>query len=512
MNVVSVSGDFKHVEGEGYYLEGQGEIVLQFDTQGHAKIDHILIESADSGDVATDVTEPMEFLESFTEGDLFEYEIDLNRFKDITSLSVDDDPENENGLLFTQSVIAEQRITFLFSDNQTLWKGYDPLTDSWVENHEMQKEDVLNLEPEQYAQMFTNRIHQKELYVKVIGYSQNPNDVFFTNMEVVFAENEAPVIIEPRINPEEAHDEYVTLEAQLVDLEGSPLEYRILIQKAGEYVFNVIEDWTQRDWKTTLYKAYNYEYFNTGENLIRLEVRDVHGLVSEWTGNIVILNTVPYLVYTYNDFGATGTIYDDDGDDVTYAIHINDQVYQDFLPLEPSPRSFSVQFDSTNVKINQSNLIKITVKDRLNDIAEEEFEIIGQYNGLMFIDERGNYYTTDKGDLLQMLDMGILVAGQNTDAKKVTLKNFSNNTIENVTIFGEKDGLPDIASIKLDLKNDPFEPKDKLVLSRLMKHGEEIDFYVAIHSNKGKGRLGSIFKIHANASIVRGQEEELVES
>lgn len=498
MQVISTVGNFNYVENEGYYLEGQGEIVLEYSTEGHAKLDNILVDSVLDSDESLEIANNMTIVENLNSGGIYEYELDLSRFKDITSLSVEED--DSANLILTQSVIAENRIRFLLSNNGVMWNGYNGI--SWVENYEMTKTELESLTSVEYTSMFGNKIYTQQLFIKVLIYSENPDNVVFKNATVTFKPNQAPTILNPIITPDQVHDEYVTLSADIVDYEGNGTEFRVSIQKANETSYYVANDWEIRNAETSISKTYNYPYFNTGENLVKLEVKDNQGLVSEWMGNVTIVNSVPNIVYTHDDFSVSGTIYDDDNDTVTYRLLVNGQVEQDYMEYAASPRNFSIKWDSSSVNIGNTNDITIEAKDNLGDTTSTTFQIIGKYNGLLFLDELGDYYTTDNGNLLKMLNIETLVAGQKSEIKKITFKNQAGSPIENITISSDETELPPNANVKFGYSLESFEETDSLIFDEILNHDATKDFYVSIHTNVGQGKLGSKFKINAEANIV----------
>lgn len=495
---IQSSGDFELVNGEGFSLKGTGEINLQLPTDGKSKVENFIIDSIDDVDDEIEIEKSFQLTAQLEDSELHEVILDLDEFKQLLYVKAEEDDNGDLKALL--GVLAESKIRFLISNDNLSWYGFDG--SDWIEDYEMTKSDIQSLTSYHYKLLLGNKIYTSKLYIKVKAYSENPYNIIIGGLTLNYKENQAPFILNPSVSPNTAHDEYVTISADVVDYEGDSVEYRILIKKANEDEFYIADDWQQRTSEFSFFRAYNYPYFNVGENLIKIEVRDQRGSISEWTGNLIIVNTAPTIVYTYDDFSVTGTIYDEENDEVTYRLFINDVMKHDYLPFKPSPRTFLIEWDSSDLIIDQLNDIKIEAKDSFEESFTVELQVMGKYRGLLFMDENGEYYTTDKGDLIKLLKLDSLIAGQTSDIKKVTLVNNSNYSIEDVVLTVDNFQLPDNAHAKIDYNNSPFEPKNSLIINEVMENEDEKDFYIVVYTEKGRGKFGSRFKINVSADIL----------
>ncbi|SNS21436.1 hypothetical protein SAMN05446037_100656 [Anaerovirgula multivorans] len=418
---------------------------------------------------------------------------------------------SEEDLQLEQRVLAETYTRYLLSKDNTTWYGYDGA--EWVADREMTKAELEALTSIEFKELFGNKIYGESMYVRAILSSQNPNEPpVVRNMTITFKPNVAPLIVDPTINPDTVHNEYATVTSTIEDLEGDTVQYRVLIQKAGES-YEEVDTWTSIASGNSFTRAYNYPYFNPGQNSIKVEARDQRGEISEWVGNLVLSNEDPTLVYTYTEFSVNGTIGDADGDDVTYRVSINGVLKFDYIPFAPSPRSFSYLWDSDDLNKGVMNDIKLEIKDTHGGYYTETFQVLGTYKGLMFKDENGSYFTDGKGDLLEWLDFGTIVGGQTTPAKKVTLENKNGFAVDSVEISAKDvfdtafpstgvtpELIPDVA-VEFSENEMPFTPLHLLQLTDVMAHNDTKDLYVRIATSK-HARRGGEFKITSKAEPV----------
>ncbi|SNS21543.1 hypothetical protein SAMN05446037_100661 [Anaerovirgula multivorans] len=85
----TTTGDVILDHGEGFTFEGEGagEVSLQVPTEGKAKIQSIEVEASEDKEEEIEIAEDMIFKYAVGEGRVHEYQLDLNRFKDILSIS-----------------------------------------------------------------------------------------------------------------------------------------------------------------------------------------------------------------------------------------------------------------------------------------------------------------------------------------------------------------------------------------------------------------------------------------
>lgn len=267
--------------------------------------------------------------------------------------------------------------------------------------------------------------------------------------------------------------------------------------------YTIVDDWFDTNKPITEFsKSYNKPYFTVGENIIRLEVKDQRGEMSSWQTNLVMTNNPPLITYTYDSFGFYGVINDPESDGVSVQVSIDDNIIMPFTELLSTPRKFEYEWDTKHTPFNKKCKVKIELKDSFGGISTEEFTITGKYKSLLFMDEKGNYYTTDKGDILQYLNKGKIIAGQNSDPVKIKLLNETNSSLQNVSINPNKGNLPYNAAVKLSTEAI-FNPKDSIQIPGIMNKGDVKDFYVSIYTAPGKGIIGGEFNISAEGTIIK---------
>lgn len=403
----------------------------------------------------------------------------------------------DHGLAVRQTVLAENKIRYLLSKDSVTWVGYNG--EEWIKNYEMTKEELELLESDVFKEWFGNSIYQKDLYYKILLQGQNPyNTPIVRRITTIYNDNQCPLILDPKINPDIVHNEYVTVTGTLQDLEGDSIQYRVLIKKAGESSFKVADNWVSVSNNFTFTRAYNFPYFIPGINQIKVEVKDSRGKVTSWVGNLILLNTEPTITLTHTDFVVEGVIGDEDGDEVSYRVLVNGNELFDFVDFSPSPRHFRYSWDSSDLIFGEMNTIRVEVKDTHGGFAFQEFQVLGTYKGLLFMDEHGNYYTTDKGDILKLLDLGTIIGGQTTEVKKVILQNRNGFHIEDLEIRSVKSEIKPHVTLEISENEMPFIATPVIKFTEVMAHEDVKPFFVRVVSGK-YARSGGDFEIIAKA-------------
>lgn len=248
--------------------------------------------------------------------------------------------------------------------------------------------------------------------------------------------------------------------------------------------------------------AYNQSYFDMGLNNITIDAKDSRDIVSSWTGNLTITNQKPQFNYTFNDFGVTGTLNDPDIDTVSIRISIDGTEVHPWSTPFSVPSPFSFEWDTKYTPFGQNCTVKVEIKDSFNEINEYTFNITGRYKNFLFKNKDGEYFTTDKGQVLKYLDLKDIIAGQDSTPEKVTLINQTNNVIANAKLTTDNGNLPANSKVELSFTDNPFEPVEVLEIPEIMNDGDTKDFYVRVHSDIGRGILDGLFKITASGRIV----------
>lgn len=418
--------------------------------------------------------------------------------------------EDEEVPILSQTVLAESKVRFLVSKNKTDYQVYRG--NEWfiadksnIIERGMTKAELESIPQEVWAEWFENEAHKHSFDILIGMYSESPSPLI-RGITVNYAENESPIIINAYIEPDTIHNEFATLKAHVKDYEGDRISFKVLIKKAGTNEFvqvSPLEGWYNRSTsETEITQAFNFPYFNPGENEVRLVVKDERGVEAEWIGKVILSNTDPTITLAYDDFSMRATIGDDDNDMVAYRIAINGELIFDYTDFMPSKAFVDYVFDTSKLKFGEENIITIEAKDTHGGYAKEEFTVIGSYRGLMFKNENGEYFVDDKGEILMDLLFGkILIGGQTSETKKVILENRHEFPITNVQITPENPNFVDGAVLEISETEMPFTPKDIIKVLEVMPSLGEKDFYVRVKTTR-EAHQGGYFYINSKATPV----------
>ena len=413
--------------------------------------------------------------------------------------------ETESLKEFTLETSIEKynSIKYQLSKDGINWVGYTGF--SWSSDKYMSKAEVEALTTSDLKKYFGESIYIEDLKIKVYFNKEvdTLEDVFMKTLSVEYTPNQGPIILNPIITPDSVHAEFAMLKGTLKDLEGDSIEYRVLIKKAGDVDYSVVNDWLAVSNNHNINRGYNQPYFNLGTNNIKIEARDSRGVITSWIGNLVMTNEKPVFNFTYNEFGLEGTINDPNIDNVAIRILIDDVEVQPWTAFFSVPARYSYEWDTKYTPIGQTCNVKVQIKDTFEDTTEYTFSVVGKYKGLLFVNKDGQYFTTDKGSILRMLDFKRLIAGECTPAEKLTLINQSNYNISDIDIIADKGNLPDIATVEFSLSQEPFTPLNKINISEVMAKDATRDVFVRVNSTLGRGVASGEFDIKVSGKIVR---------
>jgi len=429
-------------------------------------------------------------------------ELTTNGHKPIFLLSspfVSSATDSEDELLLKLGINVFNSIEYLVSLDNVNFAGFDG---QWRAGYGMTLQELQSI-PEDKWKEFYNRIYQKDFYIRATLKNQLANSTpILKSLTVQYAPNTSPTY-EIFINPSEVSRETATVHVQYEDMEGDFVEYRVFIQKPGESFQQVYpqEGFIQENIAGEIAYSFNYTLLKTGLNQVRVELKDSRGSISNATASITMVNEDPFIVFTNTTWNVTGVLDDPDGDKVDIRVVINGQVHQDYLGFTQSPRNFYFEWDSPDLILNQENVIRLEAKDERGGEFGVSFNVIGTYRGLMFKDEEGMYYTTDKGELLKLLNLGVVIAGQKTEPQKIYLENTSGYGVEDIEIYSRVEEFPPNASVMISKSKEPFFGQDKIIYLENVPHGEEVEFYVSVETTAGRGKLNAPFTIEASPKI-----------
>lgn len=279
----------------------------------------------------------------------------------------------------------------------------------------------------QYAEIF------KQGNLNLITYI--PNGGNFTNFNVTFPLNAAPIIDDFVPSHNTFHSEDIDLRFTIKDPEGTKCKYKLYIN--GNLYPDDTAGWTDvtdTDGIVTI-KGIDNLLFNMvpGSNNVKIVASDEDDIQTEQTFSLNKKDELPTLVGSFDEDTYTFTITDaDPPDKVKYtAWLINDKHPAPGIEIgtaeymnNPSKGNV-INIPPAYISIGKNNDLKIKLSDSVGGINEFTESFIGDYFGLMFTDSTGDYLSSDIGEVLKMLDFGTVTGGTTSDAIVVTACNKS---------------------------------------------------------------------------------------
>lgn len=227
---------------------------------------------------------------------------------------------------------------------------------------------------------------------------------------------------------------------------------------------------------------------------------------------ITVTNSAPSILFITADsdsFKCHFKIVDTDMDKISYKVTLSnsantDTIIKDWSEFTVGPIEDVIYFDTTMIKVGEQNILKVIYKDSMDETAEitATYLFEGKYKNLMFIDENGEFYTTDKGVLIKYLDFHQIIAGTVSDVKSVTLKNNNAYPVDKLTLnlLVEKEAIGTIVSMSKN--RSPFVGSNILEFgNEVIASGESKEFFVRVDTDTSANGLCE-FEIDAVASYV----------
>ncbi|TVX86097.1 discoidin domain-containing protein [Paenibacillus agilis] len=197
-----------------------------------------------------------------------------------------------------------------------------------------------------------------------------------------------------------------------------------------------------------------------------------------------ILNTTSTINISFEGNKLSGTLSDYDMGMVQYRVILNDKPYfpetGDFSKFFQSPEPIAINVQNKDLKMGQSNKIRIEFKDYWGNMDFWERSFIGTWAGLMFSDPTGQYYTTDIGDLLKYLQVGSLTAGQTSVENKIRLTNMYGYKVQDIKINAINSNLPTGVKLELSKTQFPFTPEQELSWNTILDNNRAVEFFARL--------------------------------
>lgn len=287
--------------------------------------------------------------------------------------------------------------------------------------------DLATLTSLDYSDIFNNTKLDWAAYIPAGGT--------FTELIVAFPANTAPSVVNFTASSNSIHAENINLSFKVVDLEKMTTFYSIKVNG----VEIVPTTTTPNDTIVNGIIINNAALNIIGSNTITITVSDDFGATANYDFHITKVDNLPTYIGNLLGHKYTFNIADIDGDMIKYRTVLNGKEIEAESALFTVPFSHTTVMDTRDILIDDINTLVITITDSVGGITTITEEFIGEYDGLMFADENGNYLTTDLGDLIKYLDFGVIIAGTNSLAKEVQVINKTQAAISTIGILGPRD-------------------------------------------------------------------------
>lgn len=235
--------------------------------------------------------------------------------------------------------------------------------------------------------------------------------------------------------------------------------------------------------------SFNRDMLKPGQNSIRLEAVSDDGFVSRFNFALVFTDEGPNITASMDGPNFTAVIDDIENDAVAYRVLLNGvQIFPEDLLIEysdvqTSPVTFKRTLRSSEVNYGVDNTIEVIAKDKFDVVGIATLTFTGDYYGVLFVNENGDYYSTDEGIILELLDMGILMAGQTSYTVPVKVINKHSFKIQNIVLSIDESLVQQGVNVTLSKTDAPYIAEETLVYDNVtLGIGDSFIFYVQVES------------------------------
>lgn len=210
-----------------------------------------------------------------------------------------------------------------------------------------------------------------------------------------------------------------------------------------------------------------------------------------------IANQIPTIEMSLNEYTLKIDIVDADGDPFYYEIKLNKKELLSSGSVIGATR-LTKYLNSSNLLIGQQNEIEVRVVDHYGGKDSKFLTFEGKYHGLMFSDERGEFYSNDLGEILKKLMISGVYAGEDSDIFILKLINTHNYPIKDLKLLIDYYEPTNGTDISISKSNDPYKGDDVLIYSEEIASEDAVTFYLQLHTLEGSVGTGK-FKVRATA-------------
>lgn len=278
------------------------------------------------------------------------------------------------------------------------------------------------------------------------------------------------------------------------------------IQNPDDILIDWQKDWITHDVTNTITIPAGYVN-KVNPYHINIDVKQFDDKRISSYGQVILYNQEPIFMLGAVSFNTLSvTIDDPDKDTIQYQIILNgEKIYpedSEWSQHYQTPYPLIHKIDKSKIKVGVKNSCVVNVRDQFGAEASLDLSFVGTYDGLLFADENGEYYSLDPETILKRLDFGTIIAGFDSNIAKVKLINQNSYKVKNIQVKLDKKEIQPYTDVLISKTgDDDFKPQDSLLYTQEIDSGEEVVFYVKIQTGMLAGGF-SQFGIQAQADIV----------
>lgn len=297
------------------------------------------------------------------------------------------------------------------------------------------------------------------------------DDVSLSGITANFPANGAPMIDYFRAITNKIHAGDVDVIFKIIDPENEKVKYRLYVN--DQLVITKYNVTSNTDIRETIpnsaFKKIDITSTKVVEdtNIIKLEAEDEYGAMSSETYTIIKIDNLPTLVGVLDEdtYEFNFTISDTDSDKVKYAAYINDvdtPIGTSTFMKVPT-NELTVTIPQNHIKINQENILKLVLTDSVFGETTVLIKFKGTYPSLLFYDEAGDLLSTNFGEVLKKLDLGVICCGQTSIPVKVVINNNTSKAVKDLVIRSPRD---------IDGVDEPIKDDNGVLIGTQHKNGD----------------------------------------
>jgi hypothetical protein len=331
-----------------------------------------------------------------------------------------------------------------------------------------------------------SRIASYTVYIK-------PSVAYIKSINITLPTNLAPTITNVTLTPSTLHSGNAVLTATISDPEGDDIQYRVTVNGTTE-----VTPWTALATEPQELSAIiPFDSGPVGTNSISIQASDGATEATPFTTYITRSNDNPTITGVLTGNILSADVGDIEGDTVRYKVQVNGVDTQDWTEPTSPPVHIDYTIPRHMINIGVPNSVVITAEDSNEGIGSCTFDFVGQYCGLMFTDEQGEFYSDDQGNTISYINLGTFLVGTSSEPKAVIMKNLTGMHMKNIIVTPDELSIPPDTTLKLSLNGTDFEDLDSVTIPGTLAHGDTYTIYVKSYaSNSSAG--GGNFKLKVN--------------